>query len=264
MIGHIGTIFIIESLKKGELKTGSELYNDTLEKHYKYYPDIKDKLIFRLFVVENRNEFFDSINYIKYNCKTTKLGILLHLEMHGGKDAGLQLSNEEIIHWKELTDYLTYINLEACNKLYICMATCYGRSIYNAMDLKQTSPFCGYISASKPIKPIEILDDYRIIYENILESHNLIMAFEKLESKNKSSSFFYKDTDAVFKEVMEFTFAQIENNENAKEEYFKGVYDQLKENEINRTEIEIQEVYEIVKKDFENLYYPKFTLKNCH
>ncbi len=263
MIGHIETIFIIESLANGELKTGSELYNETLEKHYKYYPEKENKLTIKLFTPDSKKEFFDSLNYIKYNCETSKLGILLHLEMHGGRDVGLQLSDGNIIAWKELSDILTYINLKTCNRLYICMATCFGRSIYNAIDIRRTSPYCGYISASKEIKPAQILEDYEVIYQNILESHNLIMAFEELQTKNPDSVFFYKDTDAVFKELMEYTFDQIKSNKKIRDEFIENVKKDLMNSGKDITGLNFEEAIEHVQAEYKKHHYPKFTLKNC-
>lgn len=264
MIGSIGTIYIIESLAKGEYLTGSELHNDVLVKHYKYYPDENDKLIFKLFSPTNRQEFFEALEFVKYNCEYAKLGILLHLEMHGGKDEGLQLSNKEIIQWNELTEFLTLINLKICNKLYLCMATCFGRSLYNAIDMRKTSPYCGYISASKAVNVKEILSDYTTIYENLLKSKNIITAYEELESKNKDSNFYYKDTDAVFQELMDYTFEKINNDEIVRNELIENIKKDMKIQGVDTSGFNIPQILELVQKDYKEKHYPKFVLKNCH
>jgi len=263
MIGHIETIFIIESLSEGELKTGSELYNETLEKYYKYYPEKENKLTIKLFTPNDRESFFDALNYVKYNCENSKLGILMHLEMHGGRAAGLQLSDGSLVDWRELNETLTFINLKTCNRFYICMATCFGRSIYNAIDIKQTSPYSGYISASKEVKPAQILEDYEIIYQNILESHNLILAYEELQAKNPESVFFYKDTDAVFKDLIDYTFDQIKSNPEIKDEFLENVKKDLINNGKDITNLNFEEALDFVQKEYRKNHYPKFTLKNC-
>jgi hypothetical protein len=261
MIGHIGTIFILESLPKGDMKTGSEIFYDTLEKHYKYYPDIKDKLSLRFFSIDNRTEFFDAINYIRHNLAGLKLGVIIHFEMHGGKNVGLQLANGEIVDWTELTEFLTYSNLTTCNKVYLCMATCYGRWIYKAVDIKQTSPFCGYLSASKELKPNEILTDYKTLYESLLQNHNLILSFEELQKQNPKSDFYYKDTDAVFNELMDYVFS----NPTVKKELLEGSKKDLEQTGIKDTysDSEINEILEKVQSDYRKHHYPKFVLKNC-
>ena len=264
MIGNIGTVYIIESLDKGEYLTGTEIHNDVLDKHYKYYPDEKDKLIYKLFSPSNRKEFFEILEFIKHNCEYAKLGILIHLEMHGGKDEGLQLSSKEIIQWNELTEYLTFINLKTCNKLYLCMATCFGRSLYNAVDIRKTSPYCGYISASKAINVKEILSDYTIIYENLLKSKNIIMAYEELESKNANSNFYYKDTDSVFQEVMDFTFEKIKNDEKVRNELIENIKKDVEAKGVDISGFDISKMLELVQKDYREKHYPKFVLKNCH
>lgn len=264
MIGQIGTIYIIKSLDKGEYLTGSELHNDIIEKHYKYFPDEKEKLIYNLFTPANRKEFFEALEFIRYNCEYAKLGILLHLEMHGSNGGGLHLSSNEVVKWNELTEILTDINLKTCNKLYLCMATCFGRSLYNSVDIRKTSPYCGYISASKEINVAEILSDYTIIYENLLNSKNIIMAYEELENKNKNSNFYYKDTDAVFQDVMDYTFNKIQNDETVRNELIEKIKNDMKVQNVDISEFEIPEILELVQKDYREKHYPKFVLKNCH
>jgi len=263
MIGQIGTIYIIESLDKREYLTGSELHNDVLDKYYKYNPDEENKLIYKLFTPADRKEFFEILEFVKYNCEYAKQGILLHLEMHGGKDEGLQLSNKEIIQWNEITEILTAINLKICNKLYLCMATCFGRSLHNSVDIKKTSPYCGYLSASKVINVKEILSDYTIIYENLLKSKNIIMAYEDLESKNKDSNFYYKDTDAVFQDLLDYTFDKIKNDETVRNELIDNIKKDMKIQGVDTSEFDIPKMLELVQNDYRAKHYPKFVLKNC-
>lgn len=262
MIGDIGTIYIIESLSKGELKAGTEIHNDTLDKHYKYYTDEEDKFTYQLFTPSNRKEFFETLEFINVNCEYARLGLLLHFEMHGNS-AGIQLSNKEIIQWEEFADIFVSINLKTCNKLYICMASCFGRSIYNSVDISKTSPYCGYISASKAISAQECLSDYTIIYEALLESKNIIMAYEKLESTNKKSNFYYKDTDAVFQEVMQFTFDKIKSDSTYRQDIISKIETDMAAAGIDTNGFEINAILEIVQQDYKKYHYPKFVLKNC-
>jgi IS1 family transposase len=262
MTGKIETIFIIESLQKGDLKTGSEIYYDTLEKHYKYNPELENKLDIRLFTIANKTDFFELLNYIKFNIDYFKFGMLLHFEMHGGKLSGLELESGENVEWEELTEFLNFTNLKSRNQLFICMATCYGRSLYKSMNIRETSPFSGYISANKEISAQEILDDYKIIYENLLETHNIVKAYNNLESKNPNSNFYYKDTDSVFTDLMNFTFERIETNESLKNEMIKNIEEELKSNDIEFSKVEIKEALKYTKENYIKYHYPKFTLKN--
>ena len=182
--------------------------------------------------------------------------------MHGGKLSGLELANGDKVEWEELTDFLNYINYESFNQLFICMATCYGRSLYKAMNIRKTSPFSGYISASKEISPEEILEDYRIIYKNILQTHNIVEGYKDLEDKNPKSNFYYKDTDSVFTDLMNYTFDNIEQNKQVKNELIKNVDEELYSKGIEFSKLEIEETIEKLKEYYKNYLYPKFTLKN--
>lgn len=101
------------------------------------------------------------------------------------------------------------------------MATCYGRYIHEAIDIRKKAPFRAFISASKAIYPKEILESYGKIFQLVIESGDLIKAYlSVLKSEN---IFFYKDVREMWKDCFALTFAQISNDPERRKEFIDNV-----------------------------------------
>ena len=145
------------------------------------------------------------IEILKYYCINSEYmngGILIHFEMHGSENReGLILADNSFISWFEITELLRIININSKNQLYVTMATCYGRYIFRGMEMDKKTPFSGYISASKEVIVEEILGDFKILFEDLIQSGNLVYSY--LELEKQGSNFYYKDSKAVFEENFE-------------------------------------------------------------
>ena len=206
MIGDIKNIIVIESLNN-DTQTGRKLYDDCIERRIRLFnKDIKHQF----WAVQSKSELLATIAYYKFNSAYIVGGLLLHFEMHGDSEkTGLVLSNGELISWPELIHLFREININICNKLFITMATCNGRFLYKGIDPNQKTPFSGFISASKIVSVGEISDKFPILFEHLIESGNLIEAYDELEKTE--NNFYYKDLRAVFTENIE-SFSQNPNN----------------------------------------------------
>lgn len=213
MKGHVKHIVLIQSLQNERL-TGTELYEDCIRRridfqgldftHVFYNVDTKDKLI------ELLRHYGNIANYYEN-------GLVLHLEMHGDKELkGLVLSNGQLISWLELVDLFRVINIGTCNNLYITMATCNGREIYTAADPHQKSPYAAYISASMTVDNSQIAEAFFRLFDNLLDSGNLITAYLNME--RIGSNFYYKDSKTTFEEGFYDTMQRLYGDENLKAE----------------------------------------------
>lgn len=165
----------------------------------------------KYYSVSTKEELIELLKYYQINATYMTGGILFHLEMHGSKNFdGLVLSNNTLIEWSELIELFRPINLITCNKLFVTMATCYGRHLYKGVDPTKKSPYSGYISASKAVYPIEIVEQYSVLFEKLIEYGNLVVAY--LEMEKLGSDFFYKDSEATFKEAYQSFYDNQANN----------------------------------------------------
>ena len=223
MVGEINNIIVIESLG-AERKTGNELYNDCIRRQIEYR---QSKISHNFYDVQNRDNFIELIKYYQANSPYIQGGILLHLEMHGDKDAGgLRFADNSLILWSELVNLLRPINVNTCNNLYVSLATCDGRFMYLGVDPNLKSPYSCYISASETVKPSEIIDQYLPLFEELIRHGNLVKAY--LDSENKDSKFYYKDSETIFEEAYQVTAARWKTENSIKEEVMKEAEEEIK------------------------------------
>ena len=190
MIGDIKHIVIIESLKKGEKLTGHELYHDCIRRRI----DFQNKpFTHKYYSISSKHQLSELLKFYQINAPYLRGGLLLHFEMHGSEIMdGLVLSNNSLVEWAELVDQFRPINIATCNELFVTMATCYGRYLYEGIvDPYQKSPYSGYVSANKAVNPIDIIDKFTILFESLINKGNLVEAYQEMEEAD--SHFYYKD-----------------------------------------------------------------------
>lgn len=197
MVGQIKHIVVIESLGENDRKTGKELYDDVIRRNIDYKQQKALKMSHKLFEAPTKQDFINILTEITQVSDSFSDGILIHLETHGASNkTGLILADGQLISWSELTDIFREINIATNNNLYVTMATCLGRYMYKAAPTTQKAPYSGYISASKEVSPNEILENFSLLFETLIESGNLIYSYQVMEKQG--SNFYYKDCEATF------------------------------------------------------------------
>jgi len=213
MIGDIKHIIVIQSLKPDELQSGRELYDDVVVRQTERNGG---HISHEYFSVEGKDGFINIMDNTIGQIADLQGGLLIHLEMHGNNDLqGLVFADGSHISWGEIVEKLRPLNVGTCNRLYITMATCFGRYLYKGVDPYKKSPYSGYISASKAVRAQEIIEDFSNIFELLIEKGNLISAF--LEMDNKGSDFFYKDSKTTFIENIKNVRDRLDNDPEFKE-----------------------------------------------
>lgn len=140
-------IIVIQSLFIEDDNSGEDLYNDIIKRYIDYN---KKSIAHQFHRVSSKEELAEILRYIDSNAIYIPGGIVIHFEIHGseGKD-GLILSDRSLITWKELITFFREINIKTDNRLYITLATCYGRYLFEGVDSDKKSPYSGYISDRK-------------------------------------------------------------------------------------------------------------------
>jgi len=197
-VRQINHIIVIQSLPNGDVMTGKELYDDVIKRHI----DLKEgenKITHKFFDVKNKATLVDILKYIAANSRYMPGAILIHFEMHGSaKKDGLVLADLSLISWKELVELFRPINIATCNKLFITMATCFGRHLYEGVNPTEKSPYQAFISASKEVKVSEVMEKFNLLFEILIESGDLIHAY--LEHEKTGTNFYYKDSLSSFED----------------------------------------------------------------
>lgn len=173
-------IFVIESLRSGDEKTGEALYSETIRHGIlKKGNDYKYELI----SVNSKYDFFNAIEKVKSEIESEDNYPVLHIEMHGSPE-GIQTSNFDFISWLELQNRIIELNIACKGNLFLTMATCYGSYIFKLIKPNLTSPFWGFIGSFDEIFPNEIMINYTAFYEEFIESLDINKAIDKLNSSN--------------------------------------------------------------------------------
>ncbi|MGF1807724.1 hypothetical protein L4C31_21005, partial [Aliivibrio sifiae] len=126
----IDKVFVIESLRKGDMSTGLEIKNniESLDKKLNVtYANCSDK-----------TDFFQSFSDI-YDEIEPNQGVLLFIEVHGSKN-GIELDGE-LISWNAITEHLQLINTKSLMGLVVVFSCCYGVHFYRQTSILSRCPY---------------------------------------------------------------------------------------------------------------------------
>jgi len=168
MIFKFNKVYIIESLPEGQMKTGKYLYED-----FFHHNDINNEYGFEYQTVKNVDGLKIFLEIIYSEVINKKVYPIIHIEMHGGED-GIELSNGDIIEWRELALLLQKINIELKNKLVVIFAFCYGIHFLSVFYdfITSRTPFAGLITSADYVMAGEIRDGFLQFYRKIFETRN--------------------------------------------------------------------------------------------
>lgn len=224
MIGDINHIVVIESLKN-ERETGTELYHDIITRSIEFR---KSNITHKIYKVHTRPEFENVLMYYHANSPYMGGGILIHLEMHGDNQyLGLVLSDGSLMTWEELVTLFRPINVNSSNNLYITLATCNGRFLYKGVHPYDKSPYSCYISASEAVNAEEIVEQFSILFERLIDNGNLINSY--LQMENHGTKFYYKDSKVTFEEAFKVTSEKFLSDPEIRKEILKESKRQIEE-----------------------------------
>lgn len=221
MVGSIQHIVVIQSLFDDDVKSGKELYHDVISRLIDYKQSGHQKMTHEFHDVSSVKGLVEILKYVEAKASYIPGGLLLHFEMHGsGNRDGLICTDGSLIRWDELVNLLRAINIKTNNSLYLTMATCYGRFLFEGVNPEEKSPYSGYISASKEVKAEEVIESFAALFECLISCRNLVEAY--LQASTDDRSFFYKDSKETFRIHMEEVRTRMFNDPSFKSEIFSG------------------------------------------
>lgn len=206
-------IIVIESLPDQDFHSGSELYNDVIVPNCNAFNNDMSHYFLK---ASSSDSFNDALNFVEQLSAHTDDGILLHIETHGCKD-GIGLSDGSIFRWKELQEKLISINVTCDNQLYITMATCYGRYLYETAEIDKRASFSGFISSSKETTARKIIEDFAPFFVELIKNRKIIQAYKTLEAME--SEFFYKDISTVFDQLIQDLYDRLDKDKEYRTEF---------------------------------------------
>lgn len=190
-------IYVIESLRVKDTKTGQFLFNDVIKRRLEQ-KGLNNNC--ELLMPTSRETFFESLEHIRKETIFKLVNPIIHFELHGSKE-GIQVSNNDIITWDEIQFRLTELNfITKCN-LFITMATCYGGYIYSVIKPNLRCPFWGFVGPFETVYGDEVLENYGAFYDEFIQSLDFNKAVIALNNSNLNgkSTFKFYNTEYAFK-----------------------------------------------------------------
>lgn len=234
-------VAIIQSLKAEEKQTGKELYDTTL----KYITFSKPYLENDFFDINNKEEFFKTLNKITFKAKTENKFYFLHFEIHGNAH-GIELKNGDFITWKLLLEPLRELNILYRNKLSVYLAVCEGNSLIRAIDPLGRSPFAFILGSFFKIYDSDILNSFEKFYTIFFENFKIAEAFEEMKKVSSKSDFTIITSDYVVDTLIEM--AEKSNDREKMLKIFDDTFDstdtKLDENLVQKIKKQIMDAFD--------------------
>lgn len=104
---------------------------------------------------------------------------LIHIDMHGGKDAGLEIAGEgKCVAWPRVADLLGAINIAADRNLCVVSAACEGLHVISEVSINKPCPFAILIAPEESILLTFLIDNTFKFYRALLQSNDIVAAYE--------------------------------------------------------------------------------------
>lgn len=180
-------IVIVESLPEREFHSGTELgkYLSTLIEDPKAPPQIE------LVLVANASQFRAVIDELAYEARNNEVLPLLHIETHGWEDAsGLVFADDSELEWDEVRNVLGPLNVATKFNLVVSMAACFGGHFIQELRPGQSAPALVVIGPTHTTDGAELLGRFRDFYRTLIETLDVPLAIEALNSSPLSTGGF--------------------------------------------------------------------------
>lgn len=172
---RFNTVYVFESIKTGDLKSGRELYDsilapaqDALENFYASYKAIR-----------TRDEFRSALTEIADECARLGRGPLLHIEAHGDKD-GLELADQTHLPWDQLRAELSRVNQVSFMNLLVVASSCKGWFLTASMMPTERAPVFMVIGPPEDILAGDLEDANKRFYRKMVETFDLNSSLEAM------------------------------------------------------------------------------------
>jgi hypothetical protein len=171
-LGAICAVVLVESLPKGETKTGQRLRDD-LEL---IAISLGDRFAVRYATVQSADELESLLRDAEsWVVDSGGIGLCLHIECHGGRD-GIQLADGSLMSWDRLRPLLANLHLASRMNLIFWLAACYGGYSVLACRYQETAPFTVIVGPGNEIDPYKLLAFASSFYTELFRTRDVTEA----------------------------------------------------------------------------------------
>lgn len=224
-------IFVLKSLGETDTTADDLYYNTILPCSDK--TGLANELI-ELYDVSDWTKAVQTI------CQDNKHHPLVHFEMHGSEEDGLQLRLGDYIPWSQVVDDLRKINIRSKMNLIITMATCYSTlTAFNIKMLNNPAPYLFSITTHETISPEITYSMFSLFFEELINSGDLFKALKYVEVKRPDTPSHFNPLAVpyLFENTWKRVIDRYKNEESMIKEFYHSFPD-FQDRELTRKEFE--------------------------
>ena len=172
------TLYIIESLKEGEPKTGKSLYDDVRLQQFMH-----EGLVVQFNEINSAAEWDNLMSDILRACQTIGELPILHLEIHGCEQ-GVEFKDKSFRTIEQVGEQFRRINIATGCNLFITMGVCKGLYVLFETHIDKPMPFCGAIGSFEKMSSYDIQLRYAEFYGTFFRTFDVTQAYLQLIKKD--------------------------------------------------------------------------------
>ena len=196
MLLTFSKIAIVQSLRVGEMQTGTRLRED-LDAVNAFH---QRGIAVSFHDVSGKSQLLACLTQLQQEA-VHGVWPLLHIECHGADDTtGIVLADGSFAGWAELKPYLTTINVATQCNLLIVLGACYGGYLGRIILPTDRAPCWGMIGPTERAFPDELLSGYVTFYTELLASLDGDRSLQSLmSSPMKTGRQYFTTARQIFK-----------------------------------------------------------------
>jgi hypothetical protein len=169
--GGFNGICVIESVRPGDKKTGTELAHWLKLRSFQLNIHVEHS------TVNSKKALIKQLNSIR---SEAEVGLVpfLHFELHGNEH-GVQ-AGKDMISWESLLNLLRTINAACGHNLLVSFAACRAFHIYPSINIQKPAPFFGVVGCVNPVSAANVEVGFHAFFEELFTSYDVGIAIAAL------------------------------------------------------------------------------------
>lgn len=168
------TLYIIESLRDDEPKTGTILYEDLKLQEF-----VHEGIKVVLYSIISADEWDITMQKIYNDCACEGVLPIIHLEIHGSEN-GIQFTNGSLRSVEQIGEQFRKINIVTGCNLFVTLGVCKGLYMLFDAHLDKPMPFCCIIGSFEKLISEDIKLRYAEFYGTFFNTFDVTKAYIQL------------------------------------------------------------------------------------
>jgi hypothetical protein len=207
MSSKITKIYVLESLDAKEKRTGTELFQEIIERYRIYY---KSQILTEFKSISSAEELQGYLENLS-DVLNEEDEVIVHIEAHGNRNE-LSLVNKDRVPWALLADWFRNLNKKTSHGLHVHISACNSMYLGQSIDYHKIAPFKSWTASLTEILPQQLGEENEVLYEALMRTGDFMVAAEILEKMDVDHILKTKDVEYATSLILEHQFAYFQSN----------------------------------------------------